>query len=96
MAKRLQFDIPVDLTTDSTQSEKEKLISQAIIEHQGAFRAFLERSICKEDARTNIVDDSLEIDEIGIDGNEGWASITFMADFYAGCKIWTQRTIMTS
>ena len=62
-----------------------KLAGALIIKHQDDFLPFLCRLI-QEDARYTYIDESLEIEDITINGDRGEANVTFTSDFYAGCR----------
>lgn len=63
-------------------------IGKLVMEHQSEFEPLFERAIDIEDARVQLVDDSVEIEQVELDddGKSGCVSVEFMSSFYAGCK----------
>ncbi|WP_426787913.1 hypothetical protein [Xanthomonas campestris] len=59
-----------------------------VLEHQSEFHPLFERAIDVDDARVQLVDDSVEIEQVEVDedGRSGCVSVEFMSLFYAGCK----------
>lgn len=85
MTERLVVKIPADNRFNSIDEEE---ITRLILEHQTQFSPLFERSIDIDDGRVQLVDDSLEIEQIEIDEGRksGSAQVEFMSCFYAGCK----------
>ncbi len=78
---KLEFSIgSVDL------EDIEKQVASAIKQHERDFHPYFERLIDIEDARYTVIDDSLVLDEIYVDGAQGIAHGSFGWEFYAGCR----------
>jgi hypothetical protein len=85
MTERLTVKIPLK---NPNYDVNASAVEELIIEHQSEFEPLLERAIDVDDARVQLVDDSLEVEQIefGEDGSSGVAEVEFMSSFYAGCK----------
>ena len=82
MSERFNLKIPLQLNGKTL----EEAIGEALILHQEEFGLFFYRSIQTDDSRIEVVDDSLEVNDIQHDGKSGTADVQFMSYFYAGCK----------
>ena len=85
MTQKLLVKIPISNRFGTIDEEE---IERLIVEHQGEFSPLFERSIDVDDARVQLVDDSLEVQQVDIDEDRkaGSAQVEFMSSFYAGCK----------
>ncbi len=63
-------------------------IGNLVLKHQSEFEPLFERAIDVDDGRVQLVDDSVEIEQVELDddGKSGCVSVEFMSSFYAGCK----------
>lgn len=82
MTEKLSFVLDIE----ESDAPLEERIAKTIKENEGEFWRYFERLIDTEDARYTVIDDSLEIERIVINGIEGFAHGNFTWDFYAGCK----------
>ena len=85
VTQKLLVKIPISNRFGTIDEEE---IERLIVEHQGEFSPLFERSIDVDDARVQLVDDSLEVQQVDIDEDRkaGSAQVEFMSSFYAGCK----------
>ena len=60
--------------------------SSLISEREREFHPLFERLIDRGDSRVTVLDDSMLVQAVEINGNQGCASISFDSEFYAGCK----------
>ena len=63
-------------------------IGKLVLEHQSEFEPLFERAIDVDDGRVQLVEGSVEIEQVELDddGKSGVVSVEFMSAFYAGCK----------
>ncbi len=85
MTRKLTVTIPINNRSWSIDEEE---IEKLIIENQAQFAPLFELSIDVDDARVQLVDESLDVQQVDIDegGKSGSAQVDFMSSFYAGCK----------
>ena len=85
MTQKLVVKIPIENRFGTIDEEQ---IEKLIVEYQSEFAPLFELTIDIDDARVQLVDDSLEVQQVDIDEDRtsGWAQVEFMSSFYAGCK----------
>lgn len=84
-ARQLLVKIALPDKTCGTAAEE---IGRLVLKHQSEFEPLFESAIDVDDARVQLVDDSLEIEqvELDVDGQSGCVSVEFMASYHAGCR----------
>lgn len=82
-----QFHATLPLSQQAGRS-LEDAIASAINDGQHKLTPLFENVIDTEDARRTVVDGSAEAEDVWVDstGSSGSASISFLSNFYAGCK----------
>jgi hypothetical protein len=85
VAQRLSVKIALNVAGREIERRD---VEAAVLMHQGAFHDLFSRIIDVDDSRVEVIDGSLEIDDLDYDdgATEGCADVTFMSSFYAGCR----------
>lgn len=86
MNEFLYIAIPINIGTAKNIDEIKTIITNAIVHNQRLFEPLFGRIIDRGDARTSILDGSLQVTDIDITDSSGAAQVNFDSDFYAGCK----------
>lgn len=97
MNEKLVVKIPRKYSGPEIENDE---IEELMIEHQSLFEPLFERILDTGDGRIQLVNNSLEVEQVDFDESDGSGTVDveFLSSFYAGCKDinsadWHQETL---